>query len=135
MSSLQLPLFYGGGEGGGDVSWILNEVVLDQLAMGNMALTVYRLVWFAYVNQGVAITYLVELAESIAVGNMGRADYVQGRPTALRSITFVFPFAAYKYTDRSTQSGGTRWLSWLRHCATSRKVAVSVPDGVIGIFH
>jgi len=30
---------------------------------------------------------------------------------------------------------GTRWLSWLRHCATSRKVAGSIPDGVIGIFH
>ena len=24
---------------------------------------------------------------------------------------------------------------WLRHCATSRKVAGSIPDGVIGIFH
>jgi hypothetical protein len=24
---------------------------------------------------------------------------------------------------------------WLRHCATNRKVAGSVPDGVIGIFH
>ena len=30
---------------------------------------------------------------------------------------------------------GTRWRSWLRHCATTRKVAGSVPDGVIGIFH
>jgi hypothetical protein len=29
-------------------------------------------------------------------------------------------------------SGGT---SWFRHCATSRKVAGSIPDGVIGIFH
>ena len=28
-----------------------------------------------------------------------------------------------------------RWRSWLRNCATSRKVAVSIPDGVIGIFH
>jgi hypothetical protein len=26
------------------------------------------------------------------------------------------------------------WRSWLRHCTTSRKVAVSIPDGVIGIF-
>jgi hypothetical protein len=26
-----------------------------------------------------------------------------------------------------------RWRSWLRHCATSRKVAGSIPDGV-GIF-
>jgi len=24
---------------------------------------------------------------------------------------------------------------WLRCCATNRKVAVSIPDGVIGIFH
>jgi hypothetical protein len=29
--------------------------------------------------------------------------------------------------------GGTRWRSWFRHCATSRKVAGSIPD-VIGIF-
>jgi len=31
--------------------------------------------------------------------------------------------------------GGTRWRSWLRHYATSRKVAGSIPDDVIGIFH
>jgi len=30
---------------------------------------------------------------------------------------------------------GTRWRSWLRPCATSRKFAGSIPDGVIGIFH
>jgi hypothetical protein len=28
----------------------------------------------------------------------------------------------------------TRQRCWLRHCATSRKVAASIPDGVIGIF-
>ena len=31
--------------------------------------------------------------------------------------------------------GDSRWRSLLRHCATSRKVAVSIPDGVIEIFH
>ena len=31
--------------------------------------------------------------------------------------------------------GDTRWCTWLRHCATSRKVAGSIPDGVTGIFH
>jgi hypothetical protein len=31
--------------------------------------------------------------------------------------------------------GGTRCRSWLKHGATSRKVAGSIPDGVIGIFH
>jgi hypothetical protein len=30
---------------------------------------------------------------------------------------------------------GPRWRSWLRHCATNRKVAGSIPDGVTGIFH
>jgi len=30
---------------------------------------------------------------------------------------------------------GTRWRSWLRHCATSRKVVGSIPDDVIGNFH
>ena len=27
------------------------------------------------------------------------------------------------------------WRSWMRHCRTSRKVAGSIPDGVIGIIH
>jgi len=31
--------------------------------------------------------------------------------------------------------GDTRCCSWLRPCATSRKVAGSIPDGVIKIFH
>jgi hypothetical protein len=29
---------------------------------------------------------------------------------------------------------GTRWRSWLKHCATSWKVAGSIVDGVIRIF-
>jgi hypothetical protein len=33
------------------------------------------------------------------------------------------------------RGGGTRWHSWLRHCATSWKVAGSIPGGVIGMFH
>ena len=31
--------------------------------------------------------------------------------------------------------GSTLWRSWLRHCATSRKVAGSISNGVIGIFY
>ena len=29
---------------------------------------------------------------------------------------------------------GTAVAQWLRYCATNRKVAGSIPDGVIGIF-
>ena len=31
--------------------------------------------------------------------------------------------------------GGTQWHNGLRNCATSRQVAGSIPDGVIGIFY
>ena len=31
--------------------------------------------------------------------------------------------------------GATRWRSWLRHCATNRKVAGLTPDGVILNFY
>jgi len=37
--------------------------------------------------------------------------------------------------SKNTQIPNTRWRSWLRHCATSRKVACSIPDGVTGNFH
>ena len=30
---------------------------------------------------------------------------------------------------------GTQWCSWWRHCVVSRKVASSILDGDIGIFH
>jgi len=30
---------------------------------------------------------------------------------------------------------GTEMAQWLRCCGTNRKVAGSIPDGVIGIFH
>jgi len=35
----------------------------------------------------------------------------------------------------SDPTRGTQWRSWLRHYATNQKVAVSIPDGVTGIFH
>ena len=33
-----------------------------------------------------------------------------------------------------TSLDSTQWRSWLRYCATSRKVLGSIPSGVIGIF-
>jgi len=47
------------------------------------------------------------------------------------SVTIVFPnkiMCAYLI-------GGIPWRSWLRHCSTSRKVAGSITDGLIGIFY
>jgi hypothetical protein len=47
-------------------------------------------------------------------------------PTPPRSIIFLF--------IHMTTFWGTRWRSWLKHFATSRKVADSILDGAIGIF-
>jgi hypothetical protein len=40
-----------------------------------------------------------------------------------------------RYSAVTAHYCGTRWHSWLRHSATSRKVAGSTPDAVIGIFY
>ena len=49
----------------------------------------------------------------------------------MRSSDFVHPLIF----NETLLFGGARWRSWLRDWATSRKVAVSIPDCVIGIFH
>jgi hypothetical protein len=38
------------------------------------------------------------------------------------------------YLKTNRERGGTRYRRWLRHCATSRKVAGSIPDEVIVFF-
>jgi len=43
-------------------------------------------------------------------------------------------FILIQIVDR-TRDLGTAVAQWLRCCATNRKVAGSIPDGVIGIFH
>jgi hypothetical protein len=42
----------------------------------------------------------------------------------------------YKIKIKIANIGGQLMVTqWLRYCATNRKVAGSIPDGVIGIFH
>jgi hypothetical protein len=41
---------------------------------------------------------------------------------------------SYKVPTRFSTCCATAY-SWLRHCATSGKIAGSIPDGVIKIFH
>jgi hypothetical protein len=57
-------------------------------------------------------------------------------------ISQVFPFSVIPSMLHERNFGyyyyyywGTRWRSWLTHCVIGRKIAVSIPDGVIGIFH
>jgi dipeptidase len=54
-----------------------------------------------------------------------------GKVWAAEKITGLFLFSF----PSSGIDWGTRWRSRLRHRATSRKVTVSIPDGIVGIFH
>jgi hypothetical protein len=40
-----------------------------------------------------------------------------------------------QFTFTTKLEKGTAVAQWLMYCATNRKVAGSIPDGVIGIFH
>jgi hypothetical protein len=51
-------------------------------------------------------------------------------PNAKEIKNSVFCLCA---TIKST--GSTQWRSWFRHCATSWKVAGSIPDHIVEIFH
>ena len=54
------------------------------------------------------------------------------------SITNAWTFCAVSfgiYARYSLSLVSTRCRSWLRHYATSQKIAGSIPDAVIGIFH
>ena len=59
----------------------------------------------------------------------------------LPSNKIIFTFSAFQqyhfyfFAIKQYYCWATRWHSRLRHCATSRKVAGSIPDGVTGIFH
>jgi hypothetical protein len=50
-----------------------------------------------------------------------------------KTASFITAGSVYAYIIAfNTRNAVTQWL---RHCATNRKVAGSIPDGVIGIFH
>ena len=56
-----------------------------------------------------------------------RTNSLSQNTTALQPNVFLTGIHRNKW--------GTRWRIWLRHCATSRKVAGSIPDGVTGFFY
>jgi len=75
------------------------------------------------------ITQFLDLTSSVFVINLYQTITNVVKRTSPLSLLSVFLIVLHIW------SWGTRWRSWLRHCASSRKVAGSIPDGVIGIFH
>jgi hypothetical protein len=52
-----------------------------------------------------------------------------------QQVLFRFCFVLRDIWKHYFITRGTRWWSLLRHCATRRKFAGSIPDGVTGIFY
>ena len=50
-------------------------------------------------------------------------------------VVRVYPANPSELNYLANSGGGTAVAQWLRRCATTRKVAGSIPDGVIGNFH
>ena len=77
------------------------------------------------------------------------ATMLSGEHLDADCITRTFAYACWLFRDFGDQSKdiapnviiiiiiimGTRWRRWLRHCATTRKVAGTIPNCVAGIFH
>ena len=50
-------------------------------------------------------------------------------------INGIFKIYCSNFGNLYSTNWGRRWRSWLRHCATKRKVAASNSNGVNGFFH
>jgi hypothetical protein len=62
------------------------------------------------------------------------ANHRQGHETYQKKKE-VKHYSGYHNLINKLINWGPRWRSWLRHCGTNRRVAGSIPDGVIGFFH
>ena len=56
-------------------------------------------------------------------------------PLKCQHSVAVFGQCGKTVRKSTSHAWGTQWGRWFRHCATSQKVAGSIPDGVIGIYH
>jgi len=62
-------------------------------------------------------------------------SYTSTPPICLHGMHRDNIISTFSIILKPTPCGGKRWHICLRHCATSRKFAGSILDGVTGIFH
>jgi len=61
---------------------------------------------------------------------------IESLPTAMSPARRnYFSICNVSHLNKVTMhAGGARWRSWVKHCVTSRKVKVSVPNGSLEVF-
>ena len=97
--------------------------------IGNRQLIVLSLcVWPMCTNYDHIVLYLPEYKLKLHIGCLCL-------PPSLYNPQFLGQNILQNIHGYKVKLGGPRWCSWLRHCATSQKVAGSILDGVIGILN
>ena len=100
---------------------------IREISLVSVAYSVAAILWLQFIAH-VTLFHTLNMFRTLTVALS--AVHVQSHIWFL-SVVPVFPalsvLAQVIYECFWDGSGGTRWRSWLRHCATSRKVA--------GIFH
>ena len=78
--------------------------------------------------------WVSELVSTLKDGLCSRFHSIPDFPVVLCVALSVYGLKFRKYVTIFLQLG-TAVAQWLKCCATNRKFAVSIPDGVFGIFH
>jgi len=80
--------------------------------------------------------YLLPILRSVSPIQQPRVflNVNNGQSACINTSSQYWGKDSHLFTVRCYQSGA-RWRSWLRHYATSLKVAGSIPDGVTGNFY
>jgi hypothetical protein len=118
-------------------NWILSRTAFEDLQLSKLSLLIVRIVrnmhnvliinvtlhWnkqLYFYKWKSNTTRNISFYKSQPIRSLGPRDFMQ------RGLVVLLP---------TFRDSTLRWCSWLRHCATRRKVAGSIRGGVIGIFH
>ena len=82
-----------------------------------------------------SFTFSVLLDSEIYVSDTLKVIFSLKENKPLLRHKHQFPIASSAIIAACSEIWDSRWRSWLRSCATSRKVAGSIPDGVIRVYH
>ena len=115
---------------------ISKTTVYQQHSVNILYFIFYHLIWGTFWNYQLLIICLWEIMYiECTYGNKCLTFLKMCSERHSRHVWSRRGPVAYIYIYIYIYIWGTRWRSWWRHCATSRKIAGSIPDGVIGIFH
>ena len=96
--------------------------------------SVFRITKPLSTESAAATQDLTSVKSSMKYGAPSKRNLISRECICYSYSKLIFLYSLLFITD-TTNIWRTAVAQWLRCCATNRKVAGSIPDGVIGIFH